>query len=91
MSEQVSSVFLGAVAMASAVAALFFLKFWRQTRDVLFLLFAIAFGIDAIGRFMLGLTQISQEYEPFYYVLRLLTFCLIICAIILKNRPSRRS
>lgn len=90
MSDPVNSVLLGAVAMASLVASLFFLKFWRQTRDVLFLLFAVAFGVDAIGRFSLGVTQAWKEHEPFYYMLRLLTFCLIIFAIILKNRPKRK-
>ena len=43
MSELLNAVLMGAVAMASFVAMLFFLRFWRQTRDSLFLLFAIAF------------------------------------------------
>ncbi len=90
MSEQFNSVLLGAVAMASAVASLFFLRFWRQTHDTFFLFFAIAFGVDAIGRFSLGLSEVWREQEPFFYLLRLLTFCLIICAIVLKNRPDRR-
>jgi hypothetical protein len=32
---------LGAIAMASLVAALFFLRFWRDTKDRLFLFFSI--------------------------------------------------
>ena len=44
--DDASSVLMGAVAMASFVATIFFLRFWRQTRDSLFLLFAIAFGAD---------------------------------------------
>ncbi|MGD9803725.1 MAG: DUF5985 family protein [Hyphomicrobiaceae bacterium] len=90
MSETISSVLLGAVAMASFVAALFFLKFWKQTRDNLFLLFALAFGIDAITRLCLGLSNVSDEDEPLFYLARLLTFCLIITAIVQKNRPDRR-
>lgn len=89
MNGTISSVLTGAVAMASLVATLFFLRFWRQTRDGFFLLFAIAFGIDAVTRFVLGLTQVSDETEPFYYVTRLFTFGLIILAIVLKNRPQR--
>jgi hypothetical protein len=90
MSDPVDSVLLGAVAMASFVASVFFLRFWRQTRDVFFLFFAIAFGVDSIGRFALGLTEVWKEQEPFYYLMRLLTFFLIIFAIILKNRPDQR-
>ena len=91
MNATINSVLTGAVAMASFVAALFFLHFWRQTRDSFFVLFAIAFGIDAMSRFVLGLAHLSNEMEPFFYLPRLVTFALIIVAIVLKNRPRRRS
>ena len=86
-----TSVLLGMVAMASLTATLFFLKFWRQTRDQLFLFFALAFGVDDLIRLLLGLTEVSAEMEPFFYVARLVSFALIIVAIIRKNNPSRRS
>jgi len=78
---------LGAVAMASLVAALFFLRFWRDTRDRFFLFFAVAFCVDALGRAALGLTAGSPEHEPFFYGIRLATYGLIIAAIVDKNRP----
>ena len=87
--EHLTSVLMGAVAMASFVATLFFFRFWRQTRDSFFLLFAVAFGIDAATRLLLGLSRISNEIEPMFYLARLVTFALIIIAIIQKNRPSR--
>jgi len=87
----VNAVLSGAVAMASLVAALFFLRFWRQTLDKFFLLFAIAFGIDAISRFWLGLDHINNEAEPLYFIPRLVTFGLILAAIVQKNRPGNRS
>jgi uncharacterized protein DUF5985 len=90
MSSGISSVFSGAVAMASFAAMLFFLKFWRQTLDSFFLLFAVAFGIDTIARFVLGLGEISDEIEPVFYCTRLLTFGLIILAILQKNRRGKR-
>ena len=90
MSDNPSAVLMGAVAMASFVAMLFFLRFWRQTRDGFFLLFALAFGVDAVTRFLLGLMHVSQEAEPLFYLARLLTFALIIAAIVQKNRPGRR-
>jgi uncharacterized membrane protein HdeD (DUF308 family) len=90
MSNSLTAVLMGAVAMASFVAMLFFLRFWRQTRDTFFLLFALAFGVDAVTRFVLGLMHISQEAEPLFYLARLLTFALIIAAIVQKNRPGKR-
>jgi hypothetical protein len=78
----------GAVAMASLVVALFFLRFWNRTRDVFYLLFAVAFAIDAVSRFVLAAANVSdQPAEPFYYLPRLVMFGLIIVAVIQKNRP----
>ena len=84
--SSLSSLLSGAVAMASFAVTLFFLKFWRQTLDRFFLLFALAFGLDAATRVVLGLTRISAEIEPLFYFARLLTFALIIAAIVVKNR-----
>lgn len=84
-------VLLGAVAMGSAVAALFFLRFWRQTRERLFLIFALAFLVDAVMRVVLAVTEVPNEQEPFFYLGRLLTFILIVVAIIDKNRGSGAS
>jgi hypothetical protein len=90
MKLEFTSVLMGAVAMASFVATLFFLRFWRQTRDGFFLLFAIAFGLDAMTRVILGSIHPTDETEPLFYLARLVTFALIIAAIVQKNRPSRR-
>jgi len=87
--DQVGAVLQGAVGMASGVAALFFLRFWRQTRDSFFLFFAAAFAIDALARFVLGFAELSEETQPLVYGARLITFGLIIIAIVRKNRPSR--
>jgi uncharacterized membrane protein HdeD (DUF308 family) len=87
--DQISAVLQGAVGMASGVAALFFLRFWRQTTDSFFLFFAAAFAIDALARFVLGFAELSEETQPVVYGARLITFGLIIIAIIRKNRPSR--
>lgn len=86
-----TSVLMGAVAMASFVTALFFLRFWHQTQDRLFLYFSIAFGVDAATRFVLALSRFSDETEPLFYVGRLITFGLIILAVFEKNRPNRRT
>ncbi len=87
--SDLNSVLMGAVAMASFVATMFFLRFWRQTRDTLFLLFAIAFGVDAVTRFVLGLIHPTSEAEPLFFMARLATFALIAVGIVLKNRPGK--
>ena len=86
MMNNLSAVLSGAVAMASFATTLFFVKFWRQTSDVFFLLFSLAFAIDTVSRAALGLTETSNELEPVFYLLRLAMFALIIVAITLKNR-----
>jgi len=85
-----NTLMLGAVAMASLLAALFFLRFWTRTRDRFFLLFAIAFGVDAVSRTALGLATISEEHEPVFYLVRLCMFAIILIAIIDKNWKNRR-
>jgi len=82
----INEVLLGAAAMGSAVAALFFVRFWRQTKDRLFLIFAIAFVVDAFMRSILAVATLPDETEPFFYLGRLLSFSLIVLAIIDKNR-----
>lgn len=81
---------LGAIAMASAIAALFFLRFWRETRDRLFAFFALAFFILALSR--IGLVQFydpSEKGEAMYWV-RFLAFALILLAIWDKNRTQEK-
>lgn len=89
MTTELNSVMLGAAAMASLVAALFFLRFWRQSRDNLFLWFSVAFAIDSVTRLLLGLGHIANEQEPLFYLARLATFCFILIAIVQKNWPRK--
>lgn len=78
----------GALAMGYCIAALFFLKFWRDARDRLFLLFAVAFGLLMLQRVALALVGDAPEASLPLYGLRLLAFLVIIVAIVDKNRPS---
>ncbi|MGH7796116.1 MAG: DUF5985 family protein [Candidatus Binatia bacterium] len=82
---------LGAIAMASFVAGLFFLRFWRDTDDRLFLFFAISFLIEGINRAALGLSGDPNEARPFFYFVRFLSFLLILIAIVQKNLTKRRN
>lgn len=80
----------GAAAMAALTASVFFLRFWARSRDPLFLLFGISFGIEAVMRFVLSVNAQSAEDEPLYYLPRLITFGLIIVAIAYKNMRRGR-
>ncbi|HEY2347212.1 MAG TPA: DUF5985 family protein [Xanthomonadaceae bacterium] len=75
---------LGAISMGSAVAALLFLRFWRQTRDRLFLCFAASFLLEAIDRAILTFSAHGEE-GIVYYLIRLASYLLILGAIIDKN------
>ena len=77
---------LGAIAMASFVAGLVFMRFHRRTRDRLFVFFAAAFFLDAIARvFEVGL-RLSELGTDVVYAARIVSFALIAAAIVDKNR-----
>ena len=78
---------MGTIAMASTVVALFFLRFWRETGDRLFAMFALAFLLLGITRLGLALTpQDPTEGHTYWYWVRLTAFLLILVAIVDKNR-----
>jgi hypothetical protein len=80
------SMISGALSMGYAVAALFFLRFWRDTHDRLFVFFALAFGVLSLQRIALAMAMASGEDTLLFYVLRLAAFLLILIGIIDKNR-----
>jgi hypothetical protein len=68
------------------VCGLFFVRFWKTSHDKLFLAFGVAFWVLAAQRLMLVAWADEQGTEVYLYVVRLLAFCLILLAIINKNR-----
>ncbi len=81
-----NAVLSGAIGTASLVVALFFLRFWRSTRDRFFLYFAISFALEAGGRLLMGANASYGEEAPAFYLVRLLAYLLILIAIVDKNR-----
>lgn len=77
---------LGVIVTSSLVAGAFFLKFWRKTRDLLFLGFAAAFVIEGINRLAFLSLDEPNEGTPIVYSVRLFSYLLILAAIIHKNR-----
>ena len=80
---------LGVVATCSFAAGIFFLRFWRDTRDSLFLNFALAFLIEGANRTAMMFFSHPNEASPWIYLVRCFAFLLIIAAIVQKNRQAR--
>jgi uncharacterized membrane protein HdeD (DUF308 family) len=76
---------LGVIALSSLIAGVFFLKFWRDTRDSFFLAFAASFIIEGLNRCGVLLVEKPNEGSPWIYLVRLLSFLLILWAILKKN------
>jgi hypothetical protein len=76
---------LGAMSVANAVVALFFLRYFRDTKDTLFLYFAAAFGLETINRAVLAFAATPNEASPAIYVLRAFAYSLILLGIYRKN------
>jgi hypothetical protein len=68
---------------------LFFLRFWKRTREELFLAFAVAFLLLGTGQTIIALANIPTEERGSIYLLRLIAFLLILLAIYRKNHSSR--
>ena len=88
-SPQSALFIFGILAAGYAVAALFFLRFWRETGDRLFAYFASAFGLLLVQRIALAAVVGWEGDTWWYYLIRLLAFLLIIVAILEKNRKAR--
>lgn len=76
----------GALTAGFLVVALYFAKFWRGSRDRLFVFFAAAFALLGVNAFALGLSTPSGDLRTFVYGVRLAAFVLILYAIYDKNR-----
>jgi Family of unknown function (DUF5985) len=82
--------FSGAVTLGFLVAAGFFLRFWRQTAERLFLAFAVAFVLFALNQALASWLTVVIEPTSLIYGLRVLGFTIILGAIVDKNaRPGR--
>lgn len=77
--------------MACCVVGLFFLRFWRDTRDRLFITFAVAFYLLAVERIVILLMKSQYEFSGYLYMIRFFAFLLILWAILDKNRLKNSS
>jgi len=81
---------LGVLVTTCIVAAMFFLQYWRTSRDRLFAFFAVAFAAMAIDWFGHALPTSSGPLRAEDYLIRLFAFVVIIIAIVDKNRRPGR-
>ena len=81
---------LGVIATASITAGMFFLRFWRDTRDSFFLAFAAAFIIEGLNRAGLLLVLHPNEGTIITHLVRLFSSLLILGAIFKKNFGSKK-
>lgn len=80
---------LGFIAATSLAAMVYFLRFWKTTRDSLFLAFAIFFAVQCVGHVtVLGLEH-PNEGTFWRFLLRLLSVLGILAAILWKNVKPR--
>jgi hypothetical protein len=77
----------GALSMASLTVGLFFLRYWRTTKDRLFLLFCVAFWLLALNW---ALASSSGLLARHVYAFRLSAFVIIAFAVLDKNRRQSR-
>jgi hypothetical protein len=76
----------GAITMGFVIAGLFFLRFWKRTRDGLFVAFAFAFWLLGLTQALLTFTNVPIEERSWLYLIRLAAFSLILSSVWVKNR-----
>ena len=77
---------LGIIVTCSFIVAGFFAKFWRATRDLLFLGFAAAFMLEGLNRMAFLFLESPNAGDSSIYLVRLVSYLLILAAIAHKNR-----
>lgn len=89
--ELLDNLLSGVVVSLCLIASLFFWRFWKETKDRLFAFFAGAFDLLGLNYLLLAINPRTSEVRPYFYLIRLLAFLLIIIAIIDKNRGDEQS
>ena len=76
--------------MGFLVAALFFLRFWRKSDDILFVAFSAAFLLFALDQGFLAWHENAPAANAWAFLFRLAGFALLIVAILVKNIKADR-
>jgi hypothetical protein len=81
---------LAVSATAAWITSTIFVRYWRETRDPLFVQFALAFALLGASWAILSVVNPIGDASPYVYGLRLIAFLLIIVAVVVKNREGAR-
>jgi hypothetical protein len=76
----------GANAMDGIIAGVVFLTYWRDSRDRLFVFFAVAFWVLALQWTVIAAIDPADEHRHLLYLPRLIAFASIAVGIADKNR-----
>ena len=89
MQSELLNFFRGGTMVALIGCAVFFFRFWRQTKDRLFAYFTVSFLVMAVSHALVVFLGSLGESLPHAYLVRLLAFLLIAVGIIEKNLPKK--
>lgn len=76
---------LGFIAACSLVTTMFFVRYWRDARDPLFLAFAAFFGIQGGATIAVLLLPHPNEGNVWLFLMRSLSVLWVLGAILWKN------
>jgi hypothetical protein len=77
----------GAIFISATISFLFFLRFWKDSKDRFFLLFSISFALLSLERLALVYLVDQKEFHWLAYSIRLMAYLVILAAIVSKNQP----
>jgi hypothetical protein len=75
----------GMITAGYLIAALFFFRFWKRTRDTLFAIFGASFVLFAVSQSLSVSFDFLHDDKTAVFVLRLFGFGLLLVAIAWKN------
>jgi len=76
---------IGFTTACAVIAGLFFLRFWRDTRDILFLGFAVFFLMQAGSDAYMASLAHPNEGDVWAFLMRLISRLAVLAAIFWKN------
>lgn len=81
----------GMITACNWIAATIFLRFWKQTRDRLFLFFALAFLVFGFSRLPRAFVEPDAAWTVYTYLVRFIAHASLLVAILDKNLQSAKA
>lgn len=84
-----NNLLIGGIAVTGLIAAFIFFRYYLETRDRFFVYFSLAFLLEGLNRIPKAFTADPREDHPAFYLVRLVSYGLILFAIWQKNRSRK--